>query len=216
MRIAINRAHYPVTVLGWGRRIGIWLQGCTIHCPQCVARDTWVNDPKREIEIAELVAWCGEVAVDGLEGITISGGEPFEQPEALEHLLAMLRGWTDTMAHPVDYLCYSGMPIRTLRDRHGGILSWLDVIIPEPFAHTLPTRALRGSSNQPIIPLTGLGRRRYAQVGDCHDAEHKRFQVAVDNQSIWFIGIPERDDMDKMAAQCESQGLALNGTSWRA
>ena len=40
MLIAINKAHYPVTVLGSGQRIGIWFRGCRLHCPGCVSQDT--------------------------------------------------------------------------------------------------------------------------------------------------------------------------------
>ena len=49
MKIAINKAHFPVTVLGPGRRIGIWLQGCSIHCKGCVSQDTWAADPGRTV-----------------------------------------------------------------------------------------------------------------------------------------------------------------------
>jgi anaerobic ribonucleoside-triphosphate reductase activating protein len=40
-RIGLNRVHFPVTALGPGRRIGIWLQGCLIRCPGCMSLDTW-------------------------------------------------------------------------------------------------------------------------------------------------------------------------------
>jgi anaerobic ribonucleoside-triphosphate reductase activating protein len=39
MKIAVSKAHYPVTVLGPGKRIGIWL-GCRIQCKGCVSQDT--------------------------------------------------------------------------------------------------------------------------------------------------------------------------------
>ena len=39
--IAISRIHYPVTTLGPGKRIGIWMQGCSIRCPGCISADTW-------------------------------------------------------------------------------------------------------------------------------------------------------------------------------
>ncbi|HSV19446.1 MAG TPA: 4Fe-4S cluster-binding domain-containing protein, partial [Casimicrobiaceae bacterium] len=45
--IELNKAHWPVTVLGPGKRIGLWLQGCSIHCPGCVSQDTWSADPSK-------------------------------------------------------------------------------------------------------------------------------------------------------------------------
>ena len=38
--LALSRMHFPVTTLGPGNRIGIWVQGCTIRCPGCVSADT--------------------------------------------------------------------------------------------------------------------------------------------------------------------------------
>lgn len=41
MEIAINKIHFPVSTLGFGQRLGIWFQGCSIRCPGCISRDTW-------------------------------------------------------------------------------------------------------------------------------------------------------------------------------
>lgn len=212
MKIAINKAHYPVTVLGHGRRIGIWTQGCSIGCKDCVSQDTWVHDAEKEIEVDELLEWCRQVGAQGVDGITISGGEPFEQPEALNCLLSKLRSWADELSEPVDFLCYSGMPYRRICESFPQVLAYLDAIIPEPFVSTLPPDSLRGSSNQSIVALTPLGRDRYgAQIQPA-----KRFQAAVDQDCVWFIGIPEKGDMDRVASYCKDRGVTLNGVSWRA
>jgi len=55
--LELNKAHWPVTVLGPGRRIGLWVQGCTIHCKGCVSQDTWPRDPAKAIAVTDLVAW---------------------------------------------------------------------------------------------------------------------------------------------------------------
>lgn len=214
--VAINKAHYPVTVLGYGRRIGIWLQGCGIRCKGCVSQDTWERDAGSLVRVHDLVDWCREVAHGELDGVTISGGEPFEQPEALRRLLDELRALTSRLPQPVDVLCYTGLPYRVIRRRHGTILSLLDAIVPEPFVERLPLRPLRGSANQPVIPLTPLGVARYGAIDAAGTAQATRFQLALDNQSIWFIGIPQRGDMTRMAEQCEAQGLVFNTVSWRA
>ena len=74
MKISVNKAHFPVTVLGPGRRIGLWLQGCSIRCPNCVSRDTWEVDNARDVEIDDLVLWCQDISDSRPDGITISGG----------------------------------------------------------------------------------------------------------------------------------------------
>ncbi len=47
MNILLNKAHFPVTVLGPGRRIGLWLQGCTIRCRGCVSQDARPADASK-------------------------------------------------------------------------------------------------------------------------------------------------------------------------
>lgn len=106
----LNKAHYPVTALGPGRRIGLWFQGCTLACPGCVSQDMWAFDGNQALSLSVLLAWCQEVASNELDGVTISGGEPFAQPAALLALLEALREWRAAAGLSFDILCYSGLP----------------------------------------------------------------------------------------------------------
>lgn len=215
--LELNKAHWPVTVLGPGRRIGLWVQGCSIGCPGCVSQDTWPKDAGKAILVADLVAWCRKVAAQGFDGITISGGEPFDQPEGLRALLAALAGWRRERRLDFDILCYSGYPLRTLERKHGKTLALLDAVIPEPFVNDLPQGGLwRGSRNQPLVPLSDRGRARYADfVAAPAEAGGKRMQAAVEGGRVWMIGIPGRGDMAAVEALCASRGLALTNVSWR-
>lgn len=214
MKIQINRLHYPVTVLGPGRRVGIWLQGCGIECPGCMASDTWPSDSGKSMDVVDVVAWCRDVAGSGPDGVTISGGEPFEQPEALSQLLDELRRWRDERADPFDILCYSGMPLARLFAMHADILSRLDALIPEPFIASRPRGAAwRGSDNQPLLALSPLGRHRYAdyiaaRVDRC-------IQVNVTGNRVWFIGIPDRGDLAALQGALRGAGIELEDVSWR-
>lgn len=216
MTIRLNKAHFPLTVLGPGRRIGLWMQGCSLHCPGCVSRDTWEADESQQIPIAWLLDWCRAITNDQLDGITISGGEPFEQPEALTGLLDKLHAWRTELPIPFDILCYSGLSHHRLRKHHAAILGRLDALIPEPFIERQAEGGLwRGSSNQPLIPLSELGRNRYAPYLQGVTLKRKKFQVAVDKTSIWCIGIPDRGDLQGLEKICQQRGLLLEGLSWR-
>lgn len=215
--IQINKAHYPVTVLGPGKRLGLWLQGCTLRCRGCVSQDTWEPDPARALKVADLLAWCRKNAGTALDGVTISGGEPFDQPQGLLALLKGLRQWRERGGLDFDILCYSGYPLATLLERHAGLLELLDAVIPEPYADGLPFGKLwRGSANQALVPLSALGRQRYAPYLDAEaGSQGKRMQVAVEDQRIWLIGMPERGEMAQLEALCRSRGLSLEQVSWR-
>ncbi len=216
MKIAVNKAHYPVTVLGPGSRLGIWLQGCSIRCPGCVSRDTWVRDATREMDVDALLAWCQRVAPGAPDGITISGGEPFDQPGALAAFLKGLHRWRRASGRDFDILCYSGYPLNTLQRKHGQILALLDAIIPEPYVDGLPlAHVWRGSANQPLVPLSALGEARYKPHLETPAAEGKCMQVAVDGRRLWFIGIPHRGDMAALEDLCRQRGLAMDAVSWR-
>jgi anaerobic ribonucleoside-triphosphate reductase activating protein len=215
--LQLNKAHWPVTVLGPGRRIGLWVQGCTIGCRGCVSQDTWPSDPSKTIAVRELLAWCKRVAGDELDGVTISGGEPFQQPEGLRALLEGLRAWRRSATLDFDLLCYSGYPLKTLERKHAKLLALLDAVIPEPYVDHLPQgNVWRGSSNQPLVPLSERGRARYAEhVAATSDATGKRMQAAIAGGRVWMIGIPGRGDMAQVEALCASRGLALSKVSWR-
>ena len=215
--LELNKAHWPVTVLGPGRRIGLWFQGCSIGCPGCVSRDTWPRDASKTIRVDDVVAWCRRVSGErGPDGITISGGEPFEQPRPLAALLRALARWRREAKLDFDVLCYSGMPLAKLARHHADILAMLDAVIPEPFVSTLPmTRVWRGSSNQTLVALSDRGRARYAPHVDA-PSDEKRMQAAIEGGRVWMIGLPARGDMERVEALCAERGLALEKVSWRS
>ncbi len=218
MKIGINKAHFPVTVLGPGRRIGIWLQGCSIRCKGCVSQDTWERDPGREMSVAQLMSWCRRVAGTDFFGVTISGGEPFDQPKALGALLDALDQWRESAGLDFDILCYSGYPLATLEKRHSRLLQKLDALIPEPYVDALPlTHRWRGSANQSLVTLSGRGRARYAGFVDAPaDASTKCLQTMVDGDRVWYVGIPGRGDMPALEAACAERGVRFDDVSWRS
>jgi anaerobic ribonucleoside-triphosphate reductase activating protein len=209
MMVRISRVHFPLTVLGPGRRLGIWLQGCHVACPGCVSRDTWDPLGGTLVGVEELVAQCRALAGDVLDGITISGGEPFEQADALAALLDSLGDWR--IAAGLDILCYSGLPLKTLRRDHARLLGRLDALIPEPFIARRPTGARwRGSANQSLVVLSPLGQQRYVESLPAAPA----MQVSVTDRAVWFVGIPRRGDLDRLASIAAAGGLTLEDVSW--
>jgi len=212
-QVLISRLHWPVTALGPGRRIGIWFQGCSIGCPGCCSRDTWDADPTHAVPLATVVDWVRAKPLDEVEGFTISGGEPFEQPVALRALLRALRALP---AGPVarDILVYSGQPWQRLQRQHSNVLTLADVIISEPFVQSQPDRELMGSGNQRLHRLTPLGHERYPETAASDGA--RALQLHFDGQAVWMIGIPQRGSLEEMSRRLASAGVVLADCSWVA
>lgn len=206
--LRVHDVGYPVTGLGPGRRIGIWFQGCSLGCRGCMSPETWAADDGRAVSADDVVRWCQTVQRGGVvDGVTISGGEPFEQPAALAELLEALCRWRRTLALDVDLLCYSGLPLARLRRDHGDVLALLDAVIPEPFVVGRPDGGRwRGSDNQPVVPLSELGRVRYRSD---EDADAPVLQVSAVDGAVRIVGVPRRGDLAALTRTASARGVAL-------
>jgi anaerobic ribonucleoside-triphosphate reductase activating protein len=205
MNLYISRFHYPVTTLGFGRRVGIWFQGCSIRCPGCISRDTW-EFAKGQTSIGAVVESVAPWLKDA-DGLTISGGEPFDQPEALIALLDNLKPFTTG-----DILVYSGYSwekIRALLPQ----CPQIDVLISDPFIESAPhTRKLRGSDNQTMHLLTELAEVRYGQLRDAtRDESDKALDLFFDSKGdAWMVGIPSRNALREIGATLKVAGFTCS------
>lgn len=215
MSLQISRTHFPVTVLGPGRRAGIWVQGCGIGCKGCVSKDTWNETGGSTRPVAAILSWSLGCIAAGADGVTISGGEPFEQPDGLSALLDGLIAARAAGGRDFDILCYSGMKLARLRRLHAPLLAKFDAVIPEPFAEALPDGAIwRGSANQPLVALSERGRRLYEPYLDAQATKSSRLQLSVEGDQIWMVGIPRRGDLARLEAKARAAGLELGEASW--
>ncbi|MBD2810937.1 radical SAM protein [Xenorhabdus sp. Vera] len=192
MEISLSRLHYPVTSLGPGKRIGIWTQGCGIRCKGCMSPDTWRPTQQRiavSTLITQLTLWLAEA-----DGITISGGEPFDQPDALYTLLKTLHDHFSG-----DILVFSGYEYSTLKTMLQTMDGLIDALVSGPYQQDATQNLrLRGSDNQELHLLTPLGRQRYHTYHLPLDETDKVLDLALDAQGRIFIaGIPEKGDMER-------------------
>ncbi len=216
--VAINRLHWPVTVLGPGRRVGIWFQGCSIECPGCVSRDTWAEPGSGDYtSVGDLVgridALTGDGAGGSVDGVTVTGGEPFEQAEALEDLLLALRDWLDsTGAASADLLVYTGYDEAAARRRGPGAFARADAVIAGPFRVSEPGTHWWGSGNQRLIVRDERIAHRYETALRSARAE---VQVSVEDGRVFIIGIPPRRTLAEVESRLAGSGVRLGGVSWR-
>ena len=206
MELFLSRFHFPVTALGPGQRLGIWLQGCSIRCPGCISVDTWATGRGRTtlLEVVDATSeWLAQA-----DGVTISGGEPFDQPDALFQLLRELR-----KRSTADILVFTGRALEMLPE-FATSQGLIDVLMTDPYRADLPQRlALRGSDNQRLHLLTELGKQRFGSFARERTADDDRLDVGFDaDGTAWMTGIPKRDALPKLLTILQAAGHEARGT----
>lgn len=148
--VYLYRIYHQSTVDGPGRRSVIQFAGCSIRCDGCYVPETHNRENGNLVSVAEIVTEI-EKRRSEHDGVTILGGEPFDQPESLLLLVDSLRS--------KDYhlVIYSGYKLENLLDRKSTaidrILAGTDLLIDGSFRKDLTANSgeYRGSSNQKLI-----------------------------------------------------------------
>lgn len=201
--IQLSRLHYPVTTLGYGKRIGLWFQGCSIRCKGCVSVDTWELDSDKNISLEALYPllqqWMSQA-----DGITISGGEPFEQFDALHTLLRFIHQQKTEQDFSV--LVYTGYSFKAINKQIVALEGLVDALITEPFiAHSSQTKALQGSDNQCLYILTALGEKHFSD-NNLIAMNTTQLDISQIDKTIWLAGIPVQGDMSKLVRRLRNKG----------
>ena len=154
-------------VNGPGLRFVIWFQGCALQCPGCCNSEFQSQAPKQIFTIQELYDMIQQTP--DIEGVTYSGGEPFEQADGVYQLSRLVRRTGLTV------MAYSGYTYEDLCSRNdptiNGLLEQLDILVDGPFGVTQAAPLLwRGSRNQRIPFLTDRYQAYVSEV-NCEGAE---------------------------------------------
>jgi anaerobic ribonucleoside-triphosphate reductase activating protein len=134
---------------GPGLRFAIFTQGCPHSCPGCHNPGTHPFDGGKTVDTQEIIDQFSQNPL--LDGITLSGGEPFCQPEPC---LELARA-----AHKkgLSVWCYTGYVLDQLLQEHDparmALLEEIDVLVEGPFIQAEKSLEMkwRGSKNQRII-----------------------------------------------------------------
>lgn len=144
---------------GPGLRSALWVQGCEVRCPGCFNPQLWaarggiLSDPP---EVA--AEWVAGALSAGAEGITLLGGEPFDQAAALAPVARAFQ------AAGLTVMTFSGYPWESLegwaeqRADIRALLDATDLLCDGPYLRQMPEirRPWIGSANQGIRALTDV------------------------------------------------------------
>ena len=142
MKIRIHKILKNTKVEGPKKRYCIWVQGCSKHCKGCWAKATWDFNAGIEYDANEILADI--LNTKNIDGVTFLGGEPFEQPEALEFLCQKIK------EAGLSIICFTGNTIDNIKTKHQSILKNIDLLIDGEFREEEKdfSRPWVGSKNQ--------------------------------------------------------------------
>jgi len=146
MNLLIHSMIPSSEVNGPGSRFVIWTQGCSKGCRGCFNPETWKSSGGmfwNPVELAELVL------ASGAEGLTLTGGDPLEQPDSLLEFLRALHDGEILKGLPKGIICFTGFVIEELPDAAQECLRYIDLLIDGRYVEELRfENGLAGSSNQ--------------------------------------------------------------------
>lgn len=196
--------------LGPYKRFGLWVQGCPLRCVGCLAPDSQPAVGGELFRIEEISKRI--VATPDIEGITISGGEPFAQAPALSILLGKLRSSRD-----LGVIIYTGSTLHRLRAEARSdpavrqLLCLTDILIDGPYVDSLNDGApLRGSSNQRVHQLTD---RYSAVVETCYGSGIRHVELHMAENDVFLVGIPSVYALSKWKALVTGEGNEVDSSS---
>lgn len=189
--LASTRAEGP------GERTAIWVQGCSVRCPGCFNPHLFSFRGGSRVAPHDLVA---RILDAGTEGLTLLGGEPFDQAAALAKVAAGVR----EAGHSV--MTFTGYTLAQLRRAVGAgrrdveaLLGETDLLVAGPFLRDQidTARPWVGSTNQEFVLLTD----RFPDLLDELSGTPDRIEISVDaSGQVGVNGWAELDILDGLVS----------------
>jgi anaerobic ribonucleoside-triphosphate reductase activating protein len=183
--------------LGPGLRAAVWVQGCPLCCAGCISPAWSAARPGRLVNPTHLAA---ELLGNNprIEGLTLSGGEPFAQAAGLAAFVFAAK----SMRAELNVLCFSGYRLETLGEMPAAqaLLAEVDTLIDSPYVSSLNDgHGLRGSSNQRVLHLTDRM--------SAYDFDHapRQAEMYLQDHELFLVGVPPRGLLAALDAVAEVQ-----------
>ena len=170
-------------VNGPGLRFVLWTQGCSKGCKNCFNPLTWSTENNKVMSndnILELIK-----NFEDIDGVTITGGDPFEQEYELLELLFSLR----TFNFKKGIIVYTGFTIDEINENpiRRKCLDYMDILIDGRYEEDKRiSSGLKGSSNQNVLYLTDKIKEEEINID-------QEIEIGFSSDTIFLTGFPVND-----------------------
>lgn len=186
-------------VNGPGCRAVLWFQGCSLGCPGCWNPQTHAFDVRPEQSVEDVAGWI--LGCRDIEGVTFSGGEPFQQAPALLELCKYLKRCQSGLSLGI-FSGYTIKELATARWQHRSsqdkfwnpgttnvfnqIAAHLDFGVFGRFARAQVSsdKPLCGSRNQQVVFFTDRYSERDIEPQSCE------INFSLDGNAMTVTGFP--------------------------
>jgi len=191
-------------VNGPGLRFTIWVQGCSLRCEGCINKELWPKKTNQLIKLSDLLDRI--LNTPNIEGVTYTGGEPFEQAEALYYLSTLLK------EKGYSIVSYSGFTYEEILNSDDKfkklLLSTLDILIDGRYEKDKSAPLLwRGSTNQRVLFLSPLYKHYEPMINDLK--LQMEFSIDPKGEEVSIIGNFSYEILEEIRKRMKSYGIKI-------
>lgn len=167
-------------IYGPGKRWVLWTQGCTLACKGCWNTQTWSKRGGDEKSISQLIESI--TSQEDIEGITILGGEPFQQLDGIAELIKSVKQLGLTV------MLYTGYEKAEFNDLMWQCFNSSDLVIAGRYRKELRDVGLiwRGSTNQILESPTG-----HYDVAKFEESQEVEIHIDHETNEVTLTGYPD-------------------------
>jgi anaerobic ribonucleoside-triphosphate reductase activating protein len=187
-------------VLGPGKRLVIWVAGCPFRCQGCIQPDYLPKNSGKDVSVPELTNVVDHY-LNQIDGITVSGGEPLWQADALSLLM-------ENIPSSLEKMVFTGYKIDELNESQLQCVSKFDLVVDGRFKEINKGDYMwRGSSNQKFYSPTGKYTNKQLQA--FYNCKTAGLEITVKDNSIFFYGIPTGVEIDEIYGVLQSKSINI-------
>ena len=195
-QLILSHIAYPVTSLGPGNRIALWVAGCPMRCKECITPQLQDKKNGKLIDRQKLLQRIFNLdkqILDKIDGMTFSGGEPFAQAEQLAFFWQEIK----TRYPHWNLLIFSGYQYHQLAAKKESqrLLSLCDILIDGPYVaishqqKKASQHPLIASNNQQIHLLSNRAKALHLDADLYH---YDEANIGLGKEQHWLIGIIDK------------------------
>lgn len=172
--------------LGPGKRVCVWFCGCSKGCPGCCSPELWGRENAVSVSperLAEIVNY--KLALTGADGITLSGGDPLEQPDIVRLL---------PLFNTRDVLIFTGYDYSEIEESglYDKIKDYISAVKCGRYIKEQDKgHPLMGSDNQKIIYSSPLQAERFEAYIIEHGRQIRHYRL---NNRVYYTGLPGKEE----------------------